>query len=711
MSVNSRITEIIESISPLNESAILEAKKYQSTLAMPPESMGELLEIGSCLSGITGLLHNSLPKKRILVLCADNGVAEEGVSSAPQSVTASQAVNMTRYLTGMSSLALHFKNEVQVVDVGIKCDYDCPEILNKKIRKGTASFLRGPAMSREEAEKALLTGIELSESAKADGVSVLGVGEMGIANTTTSTAVLSVLTGLDPEEITGRGGCITDKMLSHKKEVIKKGIELNKPNKDDVIDVLSKVGGLDLAAMCGVFLGAAKNKLPVVIDGYISVVAALCAARICPLSAQYFFPSHCSEEKGYKIAINELSLAPYLNLRMRLGEGSGCPLAFEIMDAACTIMNDMATFEKAKINDSYLDEVKTESGKLKVESDEKKTVADISAEENSSFHFSTFNFQLITGGCKNGKSSYAQNLACKIAKKAGSAPIYFATMIPHDTEDEERIQKHRADRKDLGFETIEVGKNLSKVVEKLEAGRVILFDSLTALLANELFEGRRDFSLPIMQEESEKIVQKIEENIEKLIQKSASVIFVTDEIYCDGKYDEITELYRKNLARIGQFVAKKCEILNARCGILTENTKGEESPVFERVSVKAVPEVRAASALIVGGAYQGKRAFAKENFSLSDDDIFVCTADCEPDFSKVCISHYENYVAYCLKNNISPRTDFPESIIICDDIFCGVVPVDSFQRRLREECGLALQKIASSTSVYRVLCGIAEKIK
>gem|GEM_PF-15770 len=722
MSVNSRISEIIESISPLNEAAVLEAKKYQSTLAMPPESMGELLEIGSRLSGITGLLHNSLPKKRILVLCADNGVAEEGVSSAPQSVTASQAVNMTRYLTGMSSLALHFKNEVQVVDVGIKCDYDCPEILNKKIRKGTASFLHGQAMSREEAEKALLTGIELSESAKADGVSVLGVGEMGIANTTTSTAVLSVLTGLDPEEITGRGGCITDKMLSHKKEVIKKGIELNKPNKDDVIDVLSKVGGLDLAAMCGVFLGAAKNKLPVVIDGYISVVAALCAARICPLSAKYFFPSHCSEEKGYKIAINELSLAPYLNLRMRLGEGSGCPLAFEIMDSACTIMNEMATFKQAKINDSYLDELKVENGKRKAESDELKTEADISAEEKSSFHFSTFNFQLVTGGCKNGKSSYAQNLACKIAKKAGSAPIYFATMIPHDREDEERIQKHRDDRKGLGFETIEVGKNLSAVVEKLEAGRVILFDSLTALLANELFEGRRNFSLPIMQEDSEKIVQKIEENIEKLIQKSASVIFVTDEIYCDGKYDEITELYRKKLARIGQFVAKKCEILNAQCGILTEKSdnlpKGEVSPTatmatpFSPTPSAGIPRnAPSFSALIVGGAYQGKRAFAKENFSLSDDDIFVCTADCEPDFSKVCISHYENYVAYCLKNNISPRTDFPESIIICDDIFCGVVPVDSFQRKLREECGLALQKIASTTSVYRVLCGIAEKIK
>ena len=354
------ILETIKKISPIDENAVLAAKKYQASLAMPPGSMGELLEIGARLSGITGKLHNSLPKKRIVVLCADNGVVDEGVSSAPQSVTASQAVNMTKYLTGMSALARHFKNEVQVVDVGIKCAYECPQILNKNIRRGTESFLHGAAMSRDEAEKAVLVGIELAKSAKADGVSVLGVGEMGIGNTTTSTAVLSVLTGLSTDEITGRGGCITDEMLLHKKEVIKKGIELNNPKKDDVIDVLSKVGGLDLAAMCGVFLGAAAEKTPVVIDGYISVVAALCAGRLSQNSAQYFFSSHCSEEKGYKIAINELSLAPYLNLRMRLGEGSGCPLAFEIMDAACVIMNEMATFEQAKINDDYLEEVRRE---------------------------------------------------------------------------------------------------------------------------------------------------------------------------------------------------------------------------------------------------------------------------------------------------------------------------------------------------------------
>ncbi|WP_407428759.1 nicotinate-nucleotide--dimethylbenzimidazole phosphoribosyltransferase [Treponema sp.] len=354
------IQKTLSEISPVNQEPVKEAEKYQSNLAMPPGSMGELLKIGQKLAGITGKLHNSLVKKRIIVLCADNGVVQEGVSSAPQSVTASQAVNMTKHLTGMSCLAAHFNNEIQVVDVGIKCDYDCPEILNRKIRKGTDSILHGRAMSLEEAEQAVKTGIELADMAAEDKVNVAGVGEMGIGNTTTSTAVLSVLTQTSPEKITGRGGCITDKMLAHKKEVIEKAIKKNKPDSSDVIDVLSCVGGFDLAAMCGVFLGCAKNRIPVVIDGYISVVAALCAFRLNKNVRDYLFASHVSEEKGYKIAIEELSLVPYLNLGMRLGEGSGCPLAFEIMDSSCVIMNDMASFEKARINDSYLEELRTQ---------------------------------------------------------------------------------------------------------------------------------------------------------------------------------------------------------------------------------------------------------------------------------------------------------------------------------------------------------------
>lgn len=316
-------------------------------------------------------------------------------------------------------------------------------------------------------------------------------------------------------------------------------------------------------------------------------------------------------------------------------------------------------------------------------------------------------FLLITGGCKNGKSSYAQEAACKLAKKAGSAPVYFATMIPHDSEDYERIKKHRDDRKNLGFETIEIAGNFSQIVENLQPGRVILFDSLTALLANELFEGRTDFSIQKMQEDAPKILERIEKLLEKLIQKSDSVIFVSDSIFCDIKYDEITELYRRNLAKIEQFLAEKCdgvvEMKNGRAEIKNPEENGEKSSCGLK--------------LVVGGAYQGKTAFAREKFALSDEDIFVCREDSEPDFSKPCLSHYENYIAYCLKKKISPKTDFSdcvagdqEKVIICDDIFCGVVPVDAFQRKLREETGLALQKIAKKAELYRVFCGKGQKI-
>ncbi|MBQ9207071.1 MAG: nicotinate-nucleotide--dimethylbenzimidazole phosphoribosyltransferase [Treponema sp.] len=359
-SVSDFLAQTISHITPLNQSAVREAKIAQSMLALPPGSLGELLKIAQKLSGITGEIHNSLPKKRIIVLCADNGVVREGVSSAPQSVTARQAVNMTKGRSGMAALAAHFGNEVQVVDVGIACDYDCPAIVNRKIRNGTDSILHGKAMTKEEAERAIAIGIELAEQAKSDGVHALGVGEMGIGNTTTSTAVLSVLTKTPSERITGRGGCITDEMLAHKKEVIARAIEKNKPDANDVIDVLSCVGGFDIASMCGVFLGAARHKIPVVIDGYISIVAALCAFRLCKTVRDYLFPSHISEEKGYKIAMKEFSLSPYLHLGMRLGEGSGCPLAFEILDAACVIMNDMATFEQAHISDDYLQGLRDE---------------------------------------------------------------------------------------------------------------------------------------------------------------------------------------------------------------------------------------------------------------------------------------------------------------------------------------------------------------
>jgi len=354
-----RLRELTKAICPPDPEAMERAKKRQAMLAKPPGSLGKLEEISIRLAGITGNIHNRIGRKRIVVFCADNGVVEEGVSVTPRSVTAAQAVNMTKHLTGMSSMAKHFGNEIVVVDVGIAEPYDCAEIVNRKLMPGTGNLRREAAMSRETVLEAIQVGAEQAARAKEDGVSAVGVGEMGIGNTTTSAAVLAALTGLPVEAVTGRGGGLTDTAFLRKKQVIGDALRRAEAEPSDVVGVLSELGGLDLAAMCGMFLGCARHRIPVVIDGFISIVAALCAARLCPAAAACFFPSHVSQEVGYLAAAKELGIEPWLLLDMRLGEGSGCPLAFEILSAACAVMNDMATFSGASIDDRYLDEIRT----------------------------------------------------------------------------------------------------------------------------------------------------------------------------------------------------------------------------------------------------------------------------------------------------------------------------------------------------------------
>jgi nicotinate-nucleotide--dimethylbenzimidazole phosphoribosyltransferase len=300
-------------------------------------------------------VHNQIQKKHLLVFAADNGVVAEGVSSAPQSVTRMQTINLTRHKTGASTLCKHFGCDITVCDVGVNGDIREQKVLNRKIAYGTRNIVQGPAMTREQAMQAILTGMELAANTQAD---VIGIGEMGIGNTTTSSAVLSVLLDADVEAVTGRGGGITDASFLKKKQVIKDAIGVNQPDRNDVIDVLAKVGGFDIAAMCGGFIGAAATRRPVVIDGFISAVAALCACRLCPEVKGYLIPSHASYEIGYKLAMEDMGLEPMFLLGMRLGEGSGCPLAFEILDAACAILNDMATFEQAGIDDGYLEEIR-----------------------------------------------------------------------------------------------------------------------------------------------------------------------------------------------------------------------------------------------------------------------------------------------------------------------------------------------------------------
>lgn len=346
---------LVREVLPLDRGTMTAAEEYQARLAKPPGSLGRLEEISIQLAGITGHVHNALNKKQLLVFAADNGVVAEGVSSAPQSVTKQQTINLMRGKTGAAVLAKHFGCGLTVCDVGVNADIYESTVLNRKIAYGTQNICTGPAMTREQTLQAILTGAEIARTVDAD---VIGAGEMGIGNTTTSSAVLAVLLGTDVEAVTGRGGGITEESFRKKKAVIRTAIEVNRPDRDDVVGVLSKVGGFDLAAMCGAFLGAAAARRPAVIDGLISTAAALCAVRLCPNVRGYLVPSHASFEIGYRLAMEAMDLRPLFDLGMRLGEGSGCPLAFQVLDAACAVINDMATFDEAGINDDYLDEIR-----------------------------------------------------------------------------------------------------------------------------------------------------------------------------------------------------------------------------------------------------------------------------------------------------------------------------------------------------------------
>ena len=350
------LKETIDNIKPLYRDCVKEAWERIDDLTKPIGSLGVLEEIAAKLSGITGKINNNICKKNIIIMCSDNGVIEEGVSACPQNITAIVTNNFTKNITGVCKLAKHANSEITVVDIGVNADFNNKNIINKKIAYGTKNMAIGAAMTKEEVIKAIEVGIETVSKLTLSGYDLLGTGEMGIGNTTTSAAVLSVLSGINPDLIVGKGAGLTEKQYENKKKVVIRAINVNSPDKNDVIDVLSKVGGFDIAALCGCFLGAASCRVPIVIDGFISSCAALCAYRINPLSREYMFPSHMSAEPGAIYMMKELNLSPMLNLNMRLGEGSGCALAFNVIEAALYTINNMATFKEAEIiKDCYVD--------------------------------------------------------------------------------------------------------------------------------------------------------------------------------------------------------------------------------------------------------------------------------------------------------------------------------------------------------------------
>jgi len=343
------LLKYIIGIKNTNSEVAEKAMLKMDSLIKPPKSLGKLEEIAVKISSITGRVENELNKKCVIIMCSDNGVVEEGIASAPQEITHSMAVNFTKGITGVAVLAKNCGADIKIYDVGVNAEIKTPMVINKKIRKSTSNIKLGAAMSYEEAIKAILIGIEAVGAAARDGYQLIGVGEMGIGNTTTTTAILYALTDISPEKITGKGAGLNEKSYKNKIDVIHTAVKINKPNVKDPVDLIAKLGGFDIAAMTGAFIGAAYYRLPVVVDGYISIASAYLAYLMCDKVKEYMFLSHMSEEPGYKEYMQLLGLEPALNLNMKLGEGSGCPIMFDIIKAACAVMNNMATFEEALV--------------------------------------------------------------------------------------------------------------------------------------------------------------------------------------------------------------------------------------------------------------------------------------------------------------------------------------------------------------------------
>lgn len=350
------LRELIKGIEVLDKSAMEKSKRYIDNLSKPIGSLGELEDTVIRLSGIKGEHIKGINKKNIVIMCSDNGIQEEGVSSCPREVTATVTENFTKGTTGVCILSRYYNSDTTIVDIGVDKDFENPNIINRKIRYGTSNMTKGSAMTREEAVRAINIGIDIVKDLKEQGYDLIGTGEMGVGNTATSAAIISVFSGIDSDIIVGKGSGLTDDGLSHKKAMVKKSIEVNNPDRSDAIDVLSKLGGFDIAGLCGVFLGSAIYKIPVVIDGLISSAAAICAKELNPNVCGYMFASHLSAEPGAEYAMKSLELNPMFSLRMRLGEGTGCPIAFGIIESAIFTMNNMDSFGDAGIDiEDYVD--------------------------------------------------------------------------------------------------------------------------------------------------------------------------------------------------------------------------------------------------------------------------------------------------------------------------------------------------------------------
>ncbi|MFO8191326.1 MAG: nicotinate-nucleotide--dimethylbenzimidazole phosphoribosyltransferase [Bacillota bacterium] len=346
------LNRVLEKIKLLDGGAMDKARERVDNLTKPQGSLGRMEDLAIRLAGIHGDFFPVSTRKRVVVMAADHGVTEEGISAYPAEVTAQMVANFTAGGAAINVLGRLGDVEVEVVDVGVKADLNLPGVKRTRIKKGSDNFRRGPAMSRTEALQAVKIGLDCAFEAVGNGIGVLATGEMGIGNTTASSAVMAALTGYEISLVVGRGTGLDDAKLRHKQKIVEQSLALHKPDPADPIGVLSKVGGLEIAALTGLILGGAARRVPVVVDGFISSTAALAAVKLCPAVHHYLVPSHLSAESGHALLMDYLALQPYIHMDMRLGEGTGAVLAMHLLEAAARITIEMATFEDARVSNS-----------------------------------------------------------------------------------------------------------------------------------------------------------------------------------------------------------------------------------------------------------------------------------------------------------------------------------------------------------------------
>ncbi|MFA5275489.1 MAG: nicotinate-nucleotide--dimethylbenzimidazole phosphoribosyltransferase [Candidatus Omnitrophota bacterium] len=346
-----KIEQVIQEISGLDPKFMDKVQLRLDNLTKPLGSLGRLEELAKQICGITGKLDPSLDNKVIFTLASDHGVTAEGVSAYPKEVTAQMVYNFLNEGAGINVLAKHVGARVIVADIGVCTDLNpAASLVIRKINYGTKNMAKGPAMTREEAEKSIQAGIEIFEEEFKRVIDIAGTGEMGIGNTTAASAITVSFTGKSVEEVTGRGAGLNDSGLKNKIAVIKKSLLVNKPDPADPVDVLAKVGGFEIGGLAGIILAAASKKVPIVIDGFISGAAALVAFHLAPKVKEYMIAAHCSVESGHRVILEHIGLKPLLDLNLRLGEGTGGALAIGLADASIKILTQMATFKSANVS-------------------------------------------------------------------------------------------------------------------------------------------------------------------------------------------------------------------------------------------------------------------------------------------------------------------------------------------------------------------------